>query len=148
MRKVVLSRARIQAHRGEPGTLDVTSYSKQWQAKAFATSGLLENKRHRGSISVPLYIESYRRQLASLSEPRWKWLYKRGEASDYRLNLLCYCSDGRLCHTYYAIKYATEHERWSKGFEAHEDLVEFVEGLDWEGTIWEYRDPVRLRFSS
>jgi hypothetical protein len=101
-----------------------------------------------GTLSIPEYLDQYLERLnRSLGVKELAAIYDLGD-----ITLTCYCRDTTFCHTYYAIKWlvdktdsiAGQHPDWDRGFQAHPDIALFVDGLDWEGRCWEYRDPVRV----
>jgi hypothetical protein len=89
------------------------------------------------TISIGDYLYEYKQRLDWL-KAEWVQRIYNHVRDDWQgeLTFLCFCRDISFCHTYYAINYLVEHPRWSKGFIAHPDLAEFVEGLDWDGQVW------------
>lgn len=86
-------------------------------------------------ITEAQYLAEYKSRLQRVSRATLKRLISAAE--DDKLTITCYCRDGQFCHTYYILKWLSEHPVLGKYFEVDEDQREFVEGCDWEGRCWE-----------
>lgn len=97
-----------------------------------------------GTLSIPAYLKQYHERLRRVDRQDVVKLYEFGKQHGGELTVTCFCRPTSFCHSYYAILWLVSHPQYSAGFEIHPDLVEFVEGLDWEGKCWEYKDGVDL----
>lgn len=94
---------RSQVARGATG-LDITVMSSKGHAKSFAPTWSMVRGHKSGSMSDAEYTRMYGRLLDAVPQQAWSWL--ADQASDGRVNLLCYCRDGNFCHTHLLAMYA------------------------------------------
>lgn len=117
--KVKLKRAQIR--QGQQG-IDTTVKSATGFAKAFAPTWDMVMGHKNGTLSDERYTFQYTTILDRILDPRrdrslenpWRQLLAAGQGAG-EVTLLCYCRDGRFCHTHLMIDYATT--RWPEAFE-------------------------------
>jgi uncharacterized protein YeaO (DUF488 family) len=98
---IKLQRAQI----GRSAGLDTTVKSSTGWAKDFAPTWDMVMGHKRGKVSDEQYTEQYLAILAHVPVPTWREFAELGRRSSNRITLLCYCPDGKFCHTHLMIDY-------------------------------------------
>lgn len=102
-----------------PG-VDITVKSAQGFAKEFAPTWEMVMGHKDGTVSDAEYTAQYRTILDQASKEAWRWV--KTQATEGLLTLLCYCPDGKFCHTHLMIEYMVG--RWPQHFEDGRNQVE------------------------
>lgn len=136
-RKVVLDRSQIRKGVLYSHELRVTAGDDTPAlARPFAPSWTMVMGYKRKQITISQYLAQYKAQLEKVGVTAHRRLYEFGVASGGRITFLCFCRDIAFCHTHHLIQHIVGHDLYSKGFTVHPDMVEWIEGLDWEGECW------------
>ena len=99
---VALKRAQI---RRDAIGVDVTVMSSKGRAKSLAPTWELVMGHKNGTISNDEYAYAYGALLNLVSSDDWNWLQEQEDANN-EVYLLCYCRDGKFCHTHLIGLYA------------------------------------------
>lgn len=133
--KVILTRGQI----GKSKTgLDITVKSSSGWATDFAPTWDMVAGHKSGVLSNVEYEKLYFDKL-SKAEESFKELRELGLKNNNMVKLLCYCSNGKFCHTHLFIDYAVEtYPEWfsdgRKSNKKKEDLMKFLLAIDLETT--------------
>lgn len=96
--KLSLKRAPIRW--GGKAGLDVTIKSAEGFARAFVPTWDMVMDHKAGKLSDEEYTRLYIEILDQIPQPVWEALYRYGMENYHgELYLLCYCGDGKFCHT-------------------------------------------------
>lgn len=111
--KVFLSRSSIWK---KLTGLDITVKSGKELGKKFAPTWNMVMGHKQGKITDEQYTELYLNMLKNTEEEVFEELYKYGLDNENKINLICYCHDGKFCHTYLLIDFLVEKfpERYEK----------------------------------
>ena len=104
---------RAQIGRGVQG-IDTTVKSAQGIWRAFAPQYAMVMGHKAGTVSDAQYMAHYAPILDRVSAVVWDTLAERETQC-----LLCYCRDGRFCHSHLIIEYAVQ--RWPDRFQDGRD---------------------------
>jgi uncharacterized protein YeaO (DUF488 family) len=107
--KVRLKRAQL----GKAIGLDTTVKSASGWARSFCPTWNMVMQHKNGVMSDEVYIRLYRQTLDAVPRETWKALWAMGKEAG-EVTLLCYCRDGKFCHTHLMIEYACE--KYPKAF--------------------------------
>lgn len=99
---VALKRAQI---RRDATGIDVTVMSSTGRAKSLAPTWELVMGHKNKTITNNDYAYAYGALLNLVSSDDWHWL-KKQEDANHEVVLLCYCKDGKFCHTHFIGLYA------------------------------------------
>lgn len=99
--KILLSRSPIW--KKLPG-LDITIKSGKTLGKCFAPTWNMVMGHKQNKITDQEYTDLYFEILNKLDGQVYEELYQYG-TSDNKINFICYCHDGKFCHTYLLIDY-------------------------------------------
>ena len=106
--KIKLKRAQI----GKAPGLDITVKSAQGFAQAFAPTWDMVMGHKSGELSDNQYSYKYTQILMrGCYDPVKRshiLLHRHGQENGGEVTLLCYCSDGKFCHTHLMIDWLTE----------------------------------------
>jgi len=89
---------RAQIRRGVIG-VDVTVMSSKGHAKSLAPTWELVMGHKNGTLSDDDYAYAYGALLRMVPSVSWEWLQSQAD-EDNNVTLLCYCKDGKFCHTH------------------------------------------------
>jgi uncharacterized protein YeaO (DUF488 family) len=101
---VLIQRAPIRRH-GVEG-VDITVKSALGPARDFAPTWDMVMGSKQGKLSWDEYTQQYYALLDDLESESWDWLYNRADRKV--LTVLCYCPDGKKCHTYLLMDYVCD----------------------------------------
>lgn len=101
---ILVQRAPIR--KNGPYGIDITAKSASGPARYFAPTWDMVMGSKRGQLTWDDYTERYIAILDGVPEFAWKWL--KAQANNGVLTVLCYCPDGKQCHTHLLIAYACE----------------------------------------
>jgi uncharacterized protein YeaO (DUF488 family) len=99
---ILLRRAPIRRN-GVDG-IDITVKSALGPARQFAPTWDMVMGSKKGELPWEVYTAQYEAILDGLPDETWDWLESR--AVNKVLYVLCYCPDGKRCHTHLLIDYA------------------------------------------
>ncbi len=109
-------------------SLNVTTRAKGL-GKRFAPPWSLVKAYKDSEIDEQEYTKQYVELLDRVPVETWRDLYRHGK-DEGTITLYCFChASAKLCHTYILVAHAAA--RIPTGFEVHEELVEYIEGLDY-----------------
>jgi uncharacterized protein YeaO (DUF488 family) len=95
---------RAPLRRNGPEGLDITVKSAKDTARVFAPPWVMVRNYKSGALSEVGYRQWYETLLDRVSDADWAWL--SAQAKNGEVTLLCYCPDGKFCHTHLLIDYA------------------------------------------
>lgn len=99
---ILIQRAPIR--KNGPVGVDVTVKSALGPARCFAPTWDMVMGSKRGQLTWDEYTERYMAILDGVPESAWEWL--KAQAHNGVLTVLCYCPDGKNCHTHLLMEYA------------------------------------------
>ena len=79
--------------------IDVTVMSSKGPAKNLAPTWELVMGHKNGTLSDDDYAYAYGALLRMVPDAAWKWLQSQANEEE-NITLLCYCKDGKFCHTH------------------------------------------------
>lgn len=90
----------------QPGTVDVTVKSAADQMRSIVPTWPMVMGHKAGKVSDSSYIAQYDEILQNAPTSVWDVLESR--AVDGHLTVLCYCKDGKFCHTHQLVEFMAE----------------------------------------
>lgn len=102
---VILKRAALR--KGVVG-IDTTVKLSSGTARAFAPTWDMVIGIKGGSLSEEAYTQLYKGILACIPREVWRWLHTQGEQTG-EVTVLCFCPNGKFCHTLLLMDYATQY---------------------------------------
>lgn len=125
---VKLRRGQLRRPNTIGASLNVTTRAKGL-GKKFAPPWSLVKVYKNGTIDEAEYTKQYVELLDRVPVEIWRDLYRHGR-DEGTITMYCFChASAKLCHSYILVAYAAA--KYSKGFEVHEELTEYIEGLDY-----------------
>lgn len=109
---ITLRRAQMRYKNTAQGALDVTVKNAQGFAQPFAPTWEMVMGHKQGRLTDAGYTEMYLLRLSALAElgtdngySLFKALRDFGVKHDNTVTFLCFCPDGKFCHTYLLIDF-------------------------------------------